>query len=245
MNKKIDNWKISYNKKNVLALELAQDILGNKTYKPVKEYKNDKRSYIAVIEFKGSKFILKFPKNEVKIPQRKIMTLLKKGEALNTYERTNKYQEKGLDNLCDIYAVGVKRRYGMISDSFMIMEYIDGEETQPDKKEDIKLLMEGLKKLHSYGLKHGDANPRNFIIEKNTGNLKIIDTQLKKDVFKIGSNYDYVNLFYSEVRQALKYVDTRTAAFKIAMTLKKIKRLKVISYIKKIKKKLRDKGWRI
>lgn len=245
MNKKIDNWKISYNEKNVLALELAQDILGNKTYKSVKEYKNDKRSYIAVIEFKGSKFILKFPKNEVKIPQRKIMTLLKKGEALNTYERTNKYQEKGLDNLCDIYAVGVKRRYGMISDSFMIMEYIDGEETQPDKIEDIELLMKGLKKLHSYGLKHGDANPRNFIIEKNTGNLKIIDTQLKKDVFKIGSNYDYVNLFYSEVRQALKYVDTRTAAFKIAMTLKKIKRLKVISYIKKIKKKLRDKGWRI
>lgn len=245
MNKKIDNWKIFYNKKNTLALELVQDILGDKTYKPVKEYKNDKRSYIAVIEFRGSKFILKFPKNEVRIPQRKIMTLLKKGEALNTYDRTNKYQEKGLDNLCDIYAVGVKRKYGMISDSFMIMEYIDGIETQPEKKEDIDLLMRGLKKFHSYGLKHGDANPRNFIIEKSTGNLKIIDTQLKKDAFKIGRNYDYVNLFYSEVKEALKYVDTKTVAFKIAMTLKKIKRLKVISYIKKVKKKLRDKGWRI
>lgn len=245
MNKKINNWKISYNKKNNLALKLAQDILRDKTYKPVKEYKNDKRSYIAVIEFRGSKFILKFPKNEVRIPQRKIMTLLKKGEALNTYERTSKYQEKGLDNLCDIYAVGVKRKYGMISDSFMIMEYIDGIETQPEKKEDIDLLMKGLKKLHSYGLQHGDANPRNFIIEKMTGNLKIIDTQLKKDMFKIGSNYDYVNLFYSEVKEALKYVDTKTMAFKIAMILKKIKRLKVILYIKKIKKKLRDKGWRI
>lgn len=245
MNKNIDNWKISYNEKNILALELAQDILGDKTYKPVKEYKNDKRSYIAVIEFRGSKFILKFPKNEVRIPQRKIMTLLKKGEALNTYDRTNKYQEKGLDNLCDIYAVGVKRKYGMISDSFMIMEYIYGIETQPEKKEDIDLLMRGLKKLHSYGLKHGDANPRNFIIEKSTGNLKIIDTQLKKDVFKIGRNYDYVNLFYSEVKEALEYTDTKTVSFKIAMILKKIKRLKVISYIKKLKKKLRDKGWRI
>lgn len=245
MNKNIDNWKISYNEKNILALELAQDILGDKTYKPVKEYKNDKRSYIAVIEFRGNKFILKFPKNEVRIPQRKIMTLLKKGEALNTYDRTNKYQEKGLNNLCDIYAVGVKRKYGMISDSFMIMEYIDGIETQPEKKEDIDLLMKGLKKLHSYGLKHGDANPRNFIIEKSTGNLKIIDTQLKKDAFKIGSNYDYVNLFYSEVKEALEYTDTKTVSFKIAMILKKIKRLKVISYIKKLKKKLRDKGWRI
>lgn len=245
MNKKIDDWKIIYSKKNFLILELVQNILKNENYKMIKEYKNDKRSYIAVIKFKGKKFILKFPKNEVRIPQRKIMTLLKKGEALNTYERTNKYQEKGLDNLCDIYAVGVKRRYGMISDSFMIMEYIDGIETQPEKKEDIKLLIEGLKKLHSFGLKHGDANPRNFIIEKATGHLKIIDTQLKKDIFKIGSNYDYVNLFYSEVKEALKYVDTKTMSFKIAMILKKIKRLKIVLYIKKIKKKLRDKGWRI
>jgi len=245
MNKIINGWKIFYDEKNLFILELIQDILNKKTYKVIKEYKNDKRSYIAVVEFKGKRFILKYPKNEVKIPQRKLMTLVKNGEALNTYKRTKKYQKKGLDNLCDIYAVGIKRKYGMISDSFMIMEYIDGIETQPEKKEDIKLLMKGLKKLHSYGLKHGDANPRNFIIEKNTGKLKIIDTQLKKDLFKIGRNYDYVNLFYSEVEEALNFVNTKTLSFKIAMALKKVKRLKLISYIKKVKKNLRNKGWRI
>ena len=45
MNKKIDDWKIIYSKKNFLILELVQNILKNKNYKIIKEYKNDKRSY--------------------------------------------------------------------------------------------------------------------------------------------------------------------------------------------------------
>ena len=245
MNMKIDDWNIYYNNRITDIEELVKDVLLNKTYEIIKEYKNDKRSYIAVIKFKDKKIILKYPKNEVRIPQRKIMTLLKKGEALNTYERINKYKDKGLDNLCDIYAVGIRRRYGMISNSFMIMEYVDGRETQPEKIDDIELLMEGLKKLHSFGLQHGDANPRNFMVDKQSNKLKIIDTQLKKDIFKIGSNYDFINLYYSEVKNAFDYVNQNTLAFKIAMMQKKLKRLKVVSYIKKIKKKLRNKGWRI
>ncbi len=242
-------WKIYCRDDQNFLRELADQIIGenfDKSYEILKVYKDDKRSYIAKISYKKIVYLLKFPKNEYNIPQRKIMSIFKKGEALNTFIRTNYYKSKGLDILADVYLVAVKRKFLMISDSFMITEFIEGEETQPDNPNDVKKIKNALKQLHSYGLKHGDANPRNFIIDKFTGKLKVIDTQLKKDFAGIGRNYDFINLYFSEVESALEgTVDKESIAYKIAYFLKKMKRLKVIAYIKKLKKDLRNRGWKI
>ncbi len=249
MNLKEDNYKIFYNEVGYLLEDLVDQIIDpclDKEYKVLNVYKDDKRSYISKISFRNKNYILKFPKNESNIPQRKIMTMLKKGEALNTFIRTNYYKKKGLNFLPDIYVVGVKRKKFLIEDSFIIMEAIEGKETQPSRADDVNKIKAALKLLHSYGLKHGDANPRNFIIEKKTGDIKVIDTQLKKDFFGIGRNYDYINLYYSEVKSALEgTVNKKSLSYLIAAGLKGFKRLKVVAFIKKIKKNLRNKGWKI
>lgn len=206
-------------------------------YKILKEFKNTKRNYVALIEVDGLKFVYKEPRNEYRIIQRKLMTLVKKGEALNTLININLLIEQGIKEFVKPLAVVNSRHNGMIDFSFILMEYIDGRVDREYLPEMVSLL----EKVHKLGHYHGDFNPGNIIVENGTNNLKIIDTQGKKmKFFNYQAHYDMITMWYDSWDE-MPYPYNKGVVFYLAYLMKRFKRLKIVELLGYFRKKNRDK----
>ncbi|MDO4691091.1 MAG: lipopolysaccharide core heptose(II) kinase RfaY, partial [Fusobacterium sp.] len=168
--------------------ELAKKILDN-DYSLVKELKNTKRNYVSLIKVNNQNYIYKEARNEYIIPQRKLMTIFKNGEALETLKNVNSLIQYGFTEYIKPLIAVNKRKKGMINFSFLVMEYIEGKED----REQIDRILEKMKEIHKKGYYHGDFNPSNFLFSKEN-KLYILDTQCKKMLFGTYiSHYDMLN----------------------------------------------------
>lgn len=175
--------------------KLGEKII-DKDIKIVKEIKVTKRNYVVKIKYNDKYYILKSPKNEQRKIQRKIMTIFKKGEALNTFINTNYLIEEGINFLVVPYLAIVKRSNKMIEESYFVTEYLEEERREKYKKEEIEIWVKLVEKLHEKKVYHGDYNPSNIIKVKD--DFKLIDTQCKKYYFgEYRSNYDKLTLEYT------------------------------------------------
>lgn len=219
-------------------LEIGKKIL-DKEFKKVKILKDTKRNYVEIIEVENVKYVIKENRNEHIIPQRKLMTLFKKGEALTTLENLYFYHGKGINNFVTPYLVINKRKYGMITYSALVMENIDGKEDRKYLNE----ILELMKKLHSLKIYHGDFNPGNFLLEN--GNIRIIDTQGKKmKFFNYRAHYDMLTMKMDSYHE-MEYPYKKDIMYYLVYGIKRLKRLTFIKKIKEKKKELRGKGWKI
>lgn len=197
----------------------------NKDYVTIKELKNTPRNYVALIEVDGERYVYKEPRNEYKLIQRKIMTIFKKGEALNTLVNVNKVMDLGVENLAKIYCAVNRREKGMINFSFLLMEYIEEDKNiEVWDRNKLNLGIEKLEKIHKLGYYHGDFNPSNIILTKNK-EIKIIDTQLKKDIFfNYRRYYDMITMQYDSYKE-MEYPYKKDIIYWIAYSIKKLKRM--------------------
>mgnify|MGYP000575128447 CR=1 FL=1 len=225
----------SYDSKNI---EIGKKILDN-NYKTEIVFKDSKRSTVSEIKIDNNSYILKRIGNETIIPQRKLMTLFKKGEALTTLININKIMDelKISEYVRPLLAIN-RRKHGMIDFSFLVLEKVKG-----DSNVDKIALIELIKKIHRNKIYHGDFNPSNFIFTKN--GIKIIDTQGKKMSFgNYRAHYDILTM-KMDTYPDLKYPYKKNLFYYIALAVKKMKRLKFVEKIKEKKKILREKGWKI
>lgn len=246
MIKSIDynGYKIYFrNSKNLI---LAQKILKNE-YMVEKEYKNTERNYVAKIEIAGKLYVLKSPKAETVIPQRKLQTAFKKGEALTSFINITNAKSLGLDLFIEPLAVIVKRGI-FLEESFILMEYIEGENIKTT--EDIDEIMDMIKNIHSVGIYHGDLNTSNFI--KTNNGIKIIDTQAKQEKFwYFKRGYDILtmknDLLVLEKKYEVEksYRVNRDFGYSLAYFIKNFKKLSFVKKVREIKIKLRIKGWKV
>mgnify|MGYP003369100526 CR=1 FL=1 len=206
-------------------IEISKKIL-DKDYITIKELKNTPRNYVSIIEVNGERYVYKEPRNEYKLIQRKIMTIFKKGEALNTLININKAIESGIESLAKVFCIVNKRKKRMINFSFLLMEYVEeNKDIEINNKIKLNLGIEELKKIHNLGYYHGDFNPSNIILTKNR-KIKLIDTQLKKDIFfNYKRQYDMVTMKYDSFDE-MEYPYNKDLCYKIAYLLKKYKRKK-------------------
>ena len=221
-----------------IFIEIGKNII-DKKYKELNILKNTKRNYVSEIQLDNTSYIFKEPRNEYIIPQRKIFTLFKKGEALTTL--INVYKAIINDNLIEyakpLLAI-VKRKNGMICYSALIQEKININDSR-----ELNKMVEATKKIHSKGYYHGDCNPSNFMTSKNE--VKILDTQAKKMSFgNYRAHYDMLTMKMDSY-QEMEYPYKKNIFYYFAIFMKKIKKLKFIGKIKEKKKKLREKGWKI
>ncbi|WP_300343668.1 lipopolysaccharide core heptose(II) kinase RfaY [Fusobacterium sp.] len=248
--KKYKNWSIFYSS---LSNDLFEEKLGEKIidtdYNIVKILKDTKRNYVAVVMIDSIKYVLKEFRSEIIIPQRKIQTFFKEGEAVTTLKNGISAINDGIIELVKPIVAIVKRRK-LIEKSYLLIEYIEGEKIQT--KEDVDKILLLTEKIHKLGRYHGDLNTSNFIRENNT--IRILDTQMKKEKkFFYKRAYDILTLeedilvskylFYN-VRSSYKYLKKDIGYF-LAVFIKYLKKTKIISKIKSYKKKLRKKGWKI
>ena len=175
--------------------KLGENII-NDNVEVIEEIKVTDRNYVAKIKYNGNYYILKSPRNEhIKI-QRKIMTLFKKGEALSTLVNTNRLIGEGLDFFAAPYLAVVRRKDGMIVESYFVTEYFQEKKREKLKKEELNNWLKLVEKLHAKRICHGDFNPSN-IIDTDNG-VKLIDSQCKHYYFgEYRSNYDKLTLEYS------------------------------------------------
>lgn len=237
-------FKIYY--KNEENKRLAEVVL-DKNYKVIDEYKNTERNYVAKIEIDGQFYVLKSPKAETVIPQRKIQTVFKKGEGLTSFLNIDRAKEMGLDFFIEPLAVMVKRGL-FLKESFILMKYIDGEIIRT--VEDIDIIMDMIEKIHEKGIYHGDLNTSNFI--KTSDGIKIIDTQAKRESFwHFKRAYDILTLkndllvLQREYEVEKNYKVKRDIGYALAYIIKNFKKLPLVEKIRGLKVKLRNKGWKI
>ena len=219
-------------------VEIGKKIIEN-DYKTIKVLKDTKRNYVSAIEIDGNNYIVKEPRNEYIIPQRKLMSFFKKGEALTTLININKlintYKIK--EYVRPLMAI-TKRRNGMIVYSLLLMERVVGTEER-----NLEILVNLMKKIHKKGFYHGDFNPSNFL--NSNGDIFILDTQGKKMFFgDYRAHYDMLTMKMDSYKE-MKYPYLKNIFYYFALLIKKIKKLPLVEKIKKYKKKLREKGWKI
>lgn len=219
--------------------EIGKKIV-DKNYREEKILKNTKRNFVEIISINEEKFVLKENRNEHIIPQRKLMSFFKKGEALTTLINLDKLIENyNLIEYVKPFLVINKRKYGFITYSALIMENINGKEDRSYIEEIIKLM----KKVHSFKVYHGDFNPGNFLLED--GKIRIIDTQGKKMLFgNYRAHFDMLTMSMDSYDE-MTYPYKKNIFYYLALGIKKIKKNKIIEKIKEKKKNLREKGWKI
>lgn len=240
-------YKIYFPEEKLEREELGKSIIEN-NFKTIKILKDTKRNYVAIIEIENKKYILKEFRSEVVIPQRKIQTFLKIGEALRTLINGLSAIEEGIDELVEPLLAIVKKKI-FIEKSFLLMEYIDGDILRT--KEDIDKVIEIIKKVHGLGRYHGDLNTSNFI--KVNDSLKIIDTQMKKEkIWNFKKIYDIFTLKEDLLVKMLNYhiknnyvIENKRISYMFVFIVKKIKRSNLIEKFREFKKKMRKKGWKI
>ena len=119
------------------------------------------------------------------------MTFFKKGEVLSTLINLNQISQKGLDIFAIPFLAIVKRKNGMIVESFLVMENLETKYYFTNERIKEILILE--KKMSDNGIYHGDFNLSNMVFFKNK--IKFIDTQGKKYIAgKYRSNYDLLTL---------------------------------------------------
>lgn len=220
-------------------LEFGKKII-EKDFKTIKILKDSKRNYVSEIEIEGNNFIIKEPRNEYIIPQRKIMTLFKKGEAVSTLININRLiDEYRFKEYARPFLAIVRRKNKMINYSLFLMEKIEGKK----EEENLDILIELIKKIHKKGFYHGDFNPSNFL--NSNGKIFILDTQGKKMFFgNYRAHYDMLTMKMDTYKE-MEYPYSKNIFYYFALFMKKIKKLPLVEKIKKYKKRLREKGWKI
>ena len=245
--KKYKEYNIYYPEKEMFYEELGKKII-DKEYKELEVYKNTERNYVAKIEIEGKKYILKSPKSETIIPQRRIQTFIKNGEALNTLQNVNERIKEGIKEYAVPFLAIVKKNV-FIKESYILMECIEGESVK--SAADIEEIMEIVNKLHKEKIYHGDLNTSNFIKTKN--GIRIIDTQGKKEKFFHFKRWNDFFIMQNDLLVIEKeykveekyYKRKKSFSYYMILVVRKIKKLKFVEWIKSKKKELRKKGWRI
>jgi heptose II phosphotransferase len=222
-----------------LELEDLLKKIADNDIKITEEYKNTQRNYVVKINYCGKDYVLKSPRNEFRIPQRRFFTFFKPGEAVETLKNINELVEKGLDIFAMPLGAAVKRKHGMIVESHIVFEVVQGESAVKNKS----LAVEATRKMHQFGVYHGDCNPSNFIITKD--GVKVIDTQAKKMYFgNYRAHYDMVTMKNDSYKEMI-YPYRKNFFYYLVLLVKFFKRNPIVAKIKKNKKILRDKDWKI
>lgn len=190
------------------------DKIKNTCYNIVKVLKNDQRSYVALIEIDGEKYVYKKPIEKNKRKWQRFLSIFRGSESKREYQNIKNITNAGFNGATPYFAL--EKRKGLIClDSYLIYSYIEGKD---GSLEDIDIISNELKKIHKKGYLHGDSHIANFLI----GNDKVylIDTKLMKNKYgKFGEIFEFVYLEES-CGISLDY-DKKSFYYKGAILLKK------------------------
>lgn len=165
------------------------DKIKNTCYNIVEILKNDQRSYVALIEIDGEKYIYKRPLEKNRRKWQRFLSIFRGSESKREYENIKKILKAGFNGAKPWLAVEIKKGAVCI-DSYLVYSYIEGRD---GNIKDIDIIFNELKKIHAQGYLHGDSHIANFLI--GDGKVYLIDTKLMKNKYgKFGEIFEYIYL---------------------------------------------------
>lgn len=166
-----NQWRILSSSESVSLFE----IITQKKYALINPLKQHHRSLVYHIEANGKAYVLKIPLEKNKRWWIRFTTLFRDGEAFKNIKGMLKYEELGLHTTKPVMAAE-KRVSGMVTDSWLLYEYLDGKPCL-DHEEYYPLVIDELKLIHKQGYLHGDPQIRNFLFKE--GKIYVIDSNPK------------------------------------------------------------------
>lgn len=180
----------------------------NSISKIIKVLKDNHRSYVCIFQRDGDnkKYVYKEPKEKNKRKWQKFLNFFRGSESKREYFQMKKIRKLG-------YKTAKPISYDK---NYLIYEYIEG--TKPTL-DDIDLVIEELKKIHSIGYLHGDSHLDNFLITPNK-EIYIIDSKFQKN--KYGKFGEIFEMMYLEKSLGIEIdYDKKGFYYKGARLLKK------------------------
>ncbi|MEX2335853.1 MAG: lipopolysaccharide core heptose(II) kinase RfaY [Fulvivirga sp.] len=166
-------------------------IVNEEKYTIKKVLKEHHRSMVYHVSINGREYILKIPVEKNNGWWIRFTTLFRSGEAFKNIQGMMKYHELGLPTTKPVMAAE-KREYGMVIDSWLLYEYLDGEPCL-EKEEYYPMVVATLKQIHAKGYLHGDPQIRNFLY-KDDG-IYVIDSNPKPaGLFNFAKAYEFAYL---------------------------------------------------
>ncbi len=136
--------------------------------------KNDHNSHVYRIPYSPTDLVAKYPTARNRRLWERWCTLFRTGKAMRAWQGMYKLQQLGFDVPTPILTA-TKRKWGMIIDSFLVYEFVDGE---PVSNKDEKLIDQILMRLHKAGYLRHDASAHNYLTLKDR--VVMIDTTLRQ-----------------------------------------------------------------
>ena len=205
------------------------DKIKNTCYNIERIFKNDQRSYVALINIEGKKYVLKRPLEKNSRKWQRFLSIFRGSESKREYKNIQRINELGFNGATPYLAVETKCGPCVV-DSYLVYSYLEGEE---GRTKDIDLISKELKKIHAKGYLHGDSQVMNFLINGDT--VYLIDTKLMKNRYgKFGEVFEFIYLEESCDRE-IEY-DRESIYYKGAITLKRY-----LIWFASFKKRLRGK----
>lgn len=178
--------KFSYSNWNILTklpkkqAEELFDYINQRQYDIIRLLKKQRRSEVFLFKYNGKNLVLKIPKEKNVRPWIRFTTLYRTGEAFKNLKSMDRLCEIGVKTSTPVMAAE-KRSFGMVTDSWIIYEYVEGENCL-EKKELYPAVVDLLSEIHNKGYLHNDPQIRNFITDGME--IYVIDSNVKRPLLK-------------------------------------------------------------
>lgn len=170
--------------------------------------KKDHRSYVFTFMYQNKLYVYKEPIEKNTRKWQRFLAIFRGRESKREFKQMQKINSLGFKTATPIF----------YEKNFLVYEYVDGRKPFINENE-INLVIEELKKIHSKGFLHGDSHLANFLIT-NKNEIYIIDSKFQKN--KYGKFGEIFELMYLEksLEKEISY-DKTSIYYKIALLFKK------------------------
>ncbi|MCI5725807.1 MAG: lipopolysaccharide core heptose(II) kinase RfaY [Fusobacterium gastrosuis] len=170
--------------------------------------KKDHRSYVFTFMYQNKLYVYKEPIEKNTRKWQRFLAIFRGRESKREFKQMQKINSLGFKTATPIF----------YEKNFLVYEYVDGRKPFINENE-INLVVEELKKIHSKGFLHGDSHLANFLIT-NKNEIYIIDSKFQKN--KYGKFGEIFELMYLEksLEKEISY-DKTSIYYKIALLFKK------------------------
>lgn len=184
---KRDTWRILSNESNLNIFDQVQ----NRAYEVVSILKDDYRSRVYHIKLLEQDLVLKIPNEKNTRWWIRFLTWFRIGEAFKNIEGMSILHQLGISTTKPFIAAE-KRSFGMVVDSWLVFEYLDGESCLGNDKH-YPMVVKKLREMHNKGILHGDPQIRNFMYFKDI--IYVIDSNPKSaGLFGFSKAYEFAYL---------------------------------------------------
>jgi len=166
------------------------DTISDKTYNVKETLKQNQRSNVFRIIHEGQSLVLKVPVEKNKGKWIRFLTWFRQGEAFKNLMGMEKLWSKGIKTTQHVLAAE-KRKNGMVVDSWLTYEYLDGESCL-EQPQLFPQVVSTLTSMHNNNLLHGDPQVRNFIAADS--DIYIIDSNPKSASNSFSRAYEWAYL---------------------------------------------------